>query len=63
MGELFLNLLIRMGGGGGLLVGHGGELGDLCGGGGLPAGRVGALNSLLAHTAFQVFSFEKNNWL
>ena len=47
--------------GGGLLAGRCSALGDLCGGEGLPAGRGGAVNSLLAHTAFQVFTFEKNN--
>lgn len=52
-----------MEGGGGLHDGQDGALGDLCCGGGLPVGKVGALNSLLAHTytVFQVFTFEKNN--
>ena len=52
-----------MEGGGGLHDGQDGALGDLSCGGGLPVGKVGALNSLLAHTytVFQVFTFEKNN--
>ena len=39
LGELFLDLLVRMGSAGGLLAGRGGALDDLLGGGGLPAGR------------------------